>query len=121
MKIYQIHETGGSYEDYYDILKASYLSKEKAEKHLEELNDKLAQMILCDNCPIYYCRYNCDIECGTKECDDFRIESTIKYCKNFCITYEESDNEELELCCKNRMNERYDNTEYEIREVEVIE
>lgn len=50
MTIYQIHEYGGEYEDRFDYIIASYLSKEKADKEMERLEINKKQNEKCRNC-----------------------------------------------------------------------
>jgi len=45
MKIYQIHERGGEWEDYYDYIASSYLSEEKAIAEKERLEKEQAEKI----------------------------------------------------------------------------
>ena len=45
MKIYQIHEYGGEWEDKYDLIVASYLSKEKAIAEKERLEKEQEDFI----------------------------------------------------------------------------
>ena len=97
MKIFQIHVSGGSHDDYYDYIDLSYLDKSKAEMRVKELQDRLDEMCeqarICDNCE------QCDEDCyvaGGRDAD---------WCKNF-VDYP---------------MKYYDNEQYTIEEREVIE
>lgn len=106
MVMYQIHERGGSYEDAYDIIRATYLSKEKAEKEWQTLvkaeddRNKLAEK--CNKCPIY------DYVMGKNVWKKIR-----RYCSLF-------DYNEVTEDCRNR-EERWDEVEFDLKTVEVIE
>lgn len=58
MKIYEIREIGGEFEDGYDRLHTAYLSKNKAEAMLIKLKEQMekdwAQAEICDDCPLYW-------------------------------------------------------------------
>ena len=106
-KIYQIHEYGGQWEDRYDYIRASYLSKEKAEaekermeaeeNHIRELSEK------CHSCPLnIYTEENICIE---EYCDEYK---PYKY-----------DDDDEEFCENDAWN--YEYSYFEIEEVEVIE
>ena len=100
-KIFQIHVSGGSHDDYYDYIDLSYLDKSKAEMRVKELQDRLDKMCeqarICDNCE--QCDEDCDEDCyvaGGRDED---------WCKNL-VDYPQ---------------EYYDNEHYTIEEREVIE
>lgn len=106
MVVYQIHERGGSYEDAYDFIRATYLSKEKAEKDLQALvneefeRNKLAEK--CNKCPIY------EYVMGRKV-----WKKVQEYCSLF-------DYNEITENCRNR-EERWDDVRFDMETVEVIE
>lgn len=54
MKVYQVQETGGEWEDCYDFERGTYISKELAEKRMAELVKEELKMReqreLCYNC-----------------------------------------------------------------------
>ena len=52
MKIYQIHAYGGQYEDRYDYIQSSYISREKAEHEKTLLEEKEYECELWDECPV---------------------------------------------------------------------
>ena len=97
MKIFQVHISGGSYDEYYDYIDSSYLDKSKAEMRVKELQDRLDKMCeqarICDNCE--QCDEDCYVAGGRDE----------DWCKNF-VDYP---------------MKYYDNEQYTIEEVEVIE
>lgn len=106
MVVYQIHERGGSYEDAYDFIRATYLSKEKAEKEWKALvnaetdRNKLAEK--CNKCPIYDYVMNKNTE-----------KKILQYCSLFNYNNATED-------CRNR-EERWDEVEFDLKTVEVIE
>ena len=99
-KIFQIHVSGGSYDDYYDYIDTSYLDKSKAEMRVKELQDRLDKMCeqpkKCDYCE--QCE-QCEEDCYVAGGRDY------DWCKNF-VDYP---------------MKYYDNEQYTIEEVEVIE
>lgn len=75
MTIYQIHETGGEWEDSYDNIVSSYLNARKAEVECQKLrieeDKRIERARKCNNCPL------CDSWYGVTE---RMIEATKKYC-----------------------------------------
>lgn len=113
MKIYQIHEYGGSWEDAYDYIIGSYLHKERAELALKEFIKREEELKNCNKCPLYYCPLDCDgIDCGTKQCDEFIIKRTKEYCKEYKPTKKDK--------CAN-FTHYYEDSDFRLEEVEVIE
>ena len=57
MKIYQIHETGGEWEDKYDMIAGSYLNARKAEIECQKLqveeDKRVERAQKCNDCPLY--------------------------------------------------------------------
>ena len=53
MKIYQVHEIGGSYRDRHDYLLATYLDKARAEKHMRKVMDDYGKTIREDDVTFY--------------------------------------------------------------------
>lgn len=55
MIIYQIHKSGGEWEDYFDHIVGSFLRKEKAEQRMSELQEEDANKRRlakhCEKCP----------------------------------------------------------------------
>lgn len=118
MKIYQIHEYGGEWEDKYDCIVASYLSEERAiaeKERLEKENEEfIKQLEKCCECPLYN-RFRYDI--GNN--DDI-----IKYCNNYEPFKEgihNPDEYDDDLCINRICSSFYDNAYYCIEEVDVIE
>lgn len=105
MVVYQIHERSGSYEDAYDFIRATYLSKEKAEKEWEALvnaeadRNKLAEK--CNKCPVYGVLYK-------------EVKNKVK---RYCALFDYDDSIED---CRNR-EERWNEVEFDLKTVEVIE
>ena len=96
-KIYQIHERGGAYEDYFDHIVGSYLHKEKAERELEKFNDALnerhARYQKCSNCSAQFGCSASEIDRIREGCDHFSAEdeddeSFIGFCKNAVCSYD---------------------------------
>ena len=118
MKIYQIHCSGGEWEDRFDYIVDSFISKEKAELRTKELIDEEDENIRYDGCPIYFCPTYCEIEdCGSQECRGYCIDKAIKHCNKF----ELEGTGTVDLECKNHMTSIGDDRFYRIEEVEVIE
>ena len=116
MKIYQVHEHGGEYEDYYDWIVGSYLRKERAKEHKRELeeNEKTLEgrSKKCANCPFLDEDINVLPNLLAKYSD---------YCNNFELYNELYDGEDFEdIYCKN-MYEHWNSSWFTIEEVEVEE
>ena len=116
MKIYQIHELSGEWEDRYDCIVASYLSKEKAYAEKERLEKEIAEEPKCNECILYFCPSECSFDCVSGECKEHAINEIKKRCKEY-----EPINEENKDRCKNFDYNSYYDTFYKIEEVEVIE
>lgn len=113
-KVYQLHEYSGSYEDYRDLIRGTYLSKERAEEALmarevaeqtlRELNDR------CFDCPF------------SGE-DTNKLEKLLVDYPDYCPhqateLYIDADYEYIE--CKNYY-QHWDEATFEVIEVEVDE
>lgn len=104
IKIYQIHETGGEYEDYFDNIVGSYLHKEKAKQELEKFKDALSERRMyyqkCSDCPAQFGCLEDEIDEIRESCDcfaaEFDDESLIEFCKNAVYSYDESVRYEIE-------------------------
>ena len=113
MKIYQIHEYGGYWEDSYDFIVASYLSEKKAIAEKERLEKEEVEAIKCNSCPLYFCPNECDGKlCGTKKCKEY----VVSLVKDKCKGYEPDDDGK----CDN-YHFKSDESFFRIEEVEVIE
>ena len=110
MKIYQIHEWGGEWEDRYDYIVGSYLLEEKAIAEKERLEAEEKEAAKCNICPLYFCEPDCNGDC--EDCDNLRIDKAKKYCDR----YKQSDYGK----CENFYLKLYDG-HFNIEEVEVIE
>jgi len=121
MKIYQIHEYGGSYEDTYNYIRFTYLDKEKAQIKKEELEAQELIDRKCSSCPLDYCPTNCTEDCCN--CNEVnKLKNTTEYCDRFeieRIEFEDSSDDNY-IKCKN-YSSHYDNNTYEIEEIDVIE
>lgn len=113
MKIYQIHEYGGEWEDKFDCIVSSYLSKEKAIAEKERLEKKeedfIKQVEKCSKCPLYNRSRN--------------INDVGKYCYDY-EPFEEGvhdPNEYESELCVNYVYYYSSDSFYRIEEVEVIE
>lgn len=125
MKIYQVHEIGGIWEDSYDFVYKTFLNKEKAEMFCTEMNNKYIESLRCNKCPIeYYDDVDCDsdLECedckNKSKCTEERIKKTKEYCDNFVLQEVKSD-EDIGVSCKNFNYVIDDNVEYYVKEEEV--
>jgi hypothetical protein len=113
LEIYQVHQIGGEYEDYYDYIVGTYLHMEDAEKYKQKLLDKQQERIrrndFCEKCPINKM---------TKRKWDNSKKKVLDYCKNSKIEYNNN-----EVWCENKyFGEYYGLVEvYEIERVDVIE
>ena len=117
MKIYQIHEYGGEYEDSFDFIVMSLLHEERAIAEKERLEREATETIRCSFCPLH-----CD-ESFTKNelTDNYKqmITKRITKAKELCEHYELED-ENAPLSCANYYTPLYDSF-YRIEEVDVIE
>lgn len=128
MKIYQIHKSGGEWEDYYDIIVASYVNEDKAEARLKELKEEQLkheeQSKKCSECPVVnqscsicehlqICCVNFD-KCDVEYCNERALRLVEEYCDNY------SNIEDEYLSCENECWYT-DNCSYRIEVVEVIE
>ncbi len=110
MKIYQIHEYSGGWEDAFDRIVDSYLSKEKAIKELERLDSEAEIKRRCNACPLYFCEEECDGDC--EKCEEQSFEKAKAYCNRYKPFGEEHD-------CANYSSDN--DKHYRIVEVDVIE
>lgn len=112
MKIYQIHETGGQWEDYFDYIVGTYLHKDRAESEMQKLVDKeecrRKGRRKCRGCPINH----------TNSVDD-SLEAMQKACSEYCNVADIQ--EDSDYCyCENEVT-HWDDNDYHIKEIEVIE
>lgn len=88
MKIYQIHEMGGEWEDSYDYIVGTYLHREVAISNMERLLEENKRMIKCNNCPIHNSDYELtdlnqdDIDEINDYCDEYFSDSA-GWCHNY--------------------------------------
>lgn len=106
MKIYQIHKSGGEWEDRYDIIVGSYLKLSEAIKEKNRLREeemlRIQQVNKCDDYPLFH----------EESLTDKMIEKINEHCTEYCPTTEEY--------CANYDGD-YDESFFDVREVEVIE
>ena len=112
MKIYQIHEYSGEYEDYQDCIVGSYLNKEKAIAKKEEFqHTEDERWIKTKNCSL------CPINDSDTMAENFDI--VVQICSEYCSSAKITDD------CYGYNCENYycywDKATYEIKEVEVEE
>lgn len=107
MEIYQIHETGGEWEDSYDRIVGSYLNAEKAEEECKRLStNEFLRMLSAKACAV------CPLFITTDEPDN----KTIEFVKTRCSYYAtDGDN----WCCNYTSD--MDESHFDVREEEVIE
>jgi hypothetical protein len=110
MKIYQLHQYGGEWEDCRDYIIGSYLHKERAAEEMSKAQNeetiKRLNAKQCANCP-----YHANLEDYALMADLMR-----KHCDHSDIHCDEDG----ELFCKNFYIHWIDN-DFRIKEVEVIE
>ena len=119
MKIYQIHEYGGEWEDRFDYIVGSYLSKEKAEAEMERLRSEEELARKCNSCLLYFCPMECYEDCD--QCNP--IEQVRQYCDRYEV-FDESKHDPEEYDKNSKcVNYDYhmDDHFFRIEEVEVIE
>lgn len=112
MKIYQLHECKGEYEDYRDYIIGSYLRKERAEEEKAKAEAKEKEFIKqekkCQKCPFH----------GSSEKLKDLLQKYPKYCSKLDLL--EVDDDDCEIYCDNQAF-RFDEATYYIKEVEVEE
>lgn len=118
MKIYQIHESSGMYDDYIERIVGSYLNKEKAIAKMEELKrinkKKLNQCDKCSECPIWEIDISDTLNSIMKKCFKHCRKARIK--EEYSWYYEKS----YEYYCDNYQG-YCEECDYTIEEVEVEE
>ena len=112
MKIYQLHEFGGEWEDFYDRIVGSYIKRERAEeeklKRQAKVREEQRQSLICNDCPI---------------CDSFGRDDTeilAKECASYCKRFEREDDGDGSIDCAN-WTSRYDEPSFEVKEVDIEE
>jgi len=116
MKIYQLHEYSGSYEDFRDYIIGSYLRKERAEEEKAKAEVKEAELMKqdykCNNCPF--------IE--TDEDIGDLLLMYPDYCSSMKLEkYDDYDDYDDDIYyCSNRYC-HWDEATFKIKEVEVEE
>lgn len=109
MKIYQLHEYGGEWEDHYDYIIGSYLKKERAEeekiKSETKENELREQGKQCSNCPFL----------DNPQALDALLSKYSDYCDKA-----ELEESEYGVDCNNYFS-KWDESSFAIEEVEVEE
>ncbi len=111
MKIYQLHQYGGEWEDSYDYIVGSYLRKERAEEamaifqRVDQIKVKESRQCCC--CPLF--------NSSTDDSDKLK-EECIAYCDRFRV----AEYDDGGIDCDNWQS-YYDEPMYCIKEVEVEE
>lgn len=112
MKIYQLHEYSGEWEDFRDRIIGSYLRKERAEEEKVKAEEKERLLLergrKCNNCPFFSC------ENAFADINDL-IEKYSYYCQESKL--EETD---YGVDCQNYY-QHWDEATFEIVEVEIEE
>lgn len=111
MKIYQLHEYSGEWEDFRDYIRGSYLRKERAEEEKAKAEAKENELAnksqKCNLCPVL---------------DVYPFASFDSLLDKYCDYCSEMDLEETDygLNCKNYYL-KWDKSTFKIKEVEVEE
>lgn len=111
MKIYQLHEYGGEWEDSFDIIIGSYLRKERAEEEKAKAEAKEKELTShskrCRGCPF--------IEQSFEDLDNLLSEYP-----NYCNESKLIDEGAWGMDCENYYT-HWDEVTFKIKEVEVEE
>lgn len=110
MKIYQIHEYSGEYEDYRDYIIGSYLRKERAEEEMAKAEANEAEAIEQNN--------RCNI-CPFTEASYSEFDNLLSEFQGHCDKMELYDSD-YGIKCRNYYH-HWDKAYFEIKEVEVEE
>ena len=111
MKIYQLHEYSGEWEDFRDYIRGSYLRKERAEEEKAKVEAKEKELVekskKCNNCPAL---------------DAYPFASFDSLFPEYCHYCSEMELEETDygVNCKNYYL-KWDASTFQIKEVEVEE
>lgn len=111
MKIYQLHECSGEWEDYHDYIIGSYLRKERAEEEKAKREAKEKELIeqsgKCFNCPFV-------------EEDNESLNDLLSEYPDYCTKAKLGKTEYGIIDCKNYYS-HWDDSIFKIEEVEVEE
>ena len=111
MKIYQLHEYSGSYDDFRDMIIGSYLKKERAEEEKTKMETKEKELIKnskrCTRCPFL-------------EEDFDNLDNLLLEYPDYCDNAKFENEEDYGIDCKNYYT-HWDKSTFEIKEVEVEE
>lgn len=113
MRIYQIHEYGGEWEDAYDYIVGSYLSEERAKAEMKQLEKEEKELLnwslRCHECPLHI-PYNEDVDMN-KYCNKYEPFDSSKHSLEDYYGDEECVNEYW----------NHEDSWFKLEEVEVIE
>lgn len=111
MKIYQLHECGGEWEDYHDYIIGSYLKKERAEEERVKAETKEKELMershLC-----YYCPF--------LEEDFANLNNLMSEYSDYCNEAKLEDGD-FGIECANYYFAHWDEDSFYVKEVEVEE
>lgn len=93
MKIYQLHEYFGVWEDFTDMIRGSYLKKERAEEELSKAKTEEEELIMkndkCQQCPFVGeepCELDTLLSTYHDYCSDMKLYEDADHCLN-CENY----------------------------------
>ena len=107
MKIYQLHEYSGEWEDYRDRIRGSYLRKDRAEE--EKTKAEASEKILrersakCNNCPVFdaypFASLDGLLDEHSDYCSEMELEETEYgiHCQNYYLKWNDSTFEIVEV------------------------
>lgn len=121
MKVYQIHEYGGDWDDKYDYISSTYLNENKAIVEKEKLEAQEGIAAKCDACPLNTCPEDCNLDCSkcTQEDGIARAKASCGRCDIETIE-DENSSDGYYVYCKNKLI-HFDDGYFRIEEVDVIE
>ena len=102
MKIYQLHEYTGEYEDFRDYIIGSYFSKERADTEMAKAiaeNNRLKELShKCSKCPVWD-EDNTDADTVCNYCSDSKLKVTKEglLCSNYYFQWDDSTFEVKEV------------------------
>lgn len=111
MKIYQLHEYTGAWEDFRDTIIGSYLRKERAEEELGKAKAKEEELRMQSG--------KC-FECPFLEQDNEDLDSLLSEHPSYCTKLKLSKTEYGIINCDNYYD-HWDDATFSIKEVEVEE
>lgn len=121
MVVYQVLVEGGSYEDFYSSVLATFIDEKKAIKYKEELENKLEKenklAVGCSYCQYYYDSQKPIMESNVNKI----IKKMEKRCNFASLTAKKySNSEQYYINCENKKYEDCDGKWYTIKEYQVM-